>query len=136
MAALTQTAANVALGGTAVLFQKVQAGEILTQGNAVYLKTSDSKYWKTDADAAASSVLAGVAITPAAADGYFILQTAGPINLGGTLAVGVDYYIHTTAGAIGLIGELTTGDFASRLGKAITTSVLQLDIDTATVAIA
>lgn len=102
----------------------------------VYLKDADKKYWKTDADTAAEAEAAGMVMTPAAADGYFIIATGGDVITGGTMAAGVDYYIHTTAGAIGLIGELTTGDFATRIGKAISTTVLRLDIDVATVAIA
>lgn len=136
MAALVQTAANVGIGGSNTQISRAQAGEAVTQGNSVYLKTSDKKYWKADADTAAEAVVAGMVMTPAGADGWFVLATDGPVITGGTMTVGVDYYLHTGAGGMGLIGELTTGDFATRLGKAITTTVLDLDIDVATVAIA
>lgn len=137
MAALAQTAVNVALGGAGTVKDiDVVAGETIAQGMPYYLKTSDGKMWKADADAAASALARGIALTPASADGLFVGVRGGPMNVGGTLSVGSFYFIHTTAGAIGLIGELTTGDFPTSLGQAISASVLQVDITQATVALA
>ena len=134
MAAISQTPSSIAIGADAQI-SKVVAGEAITQGMPVYLKTSDGKYWKADADTLAESLVAGIAVTPAgAADASFVLQRSGLINLGATLTVGLEYYLHTTAGAIGVIGELSTGDFPCRLGFATTAAWLQLAISAAGVA--
>lgn len=134
MADLSQTAANVAMGGSTTKITRVIAGEAITQGNAVYLKTSDSKYYKTDADVLATSLAAGIALTPASTDGYFVMATEGLVNLGATLTVGLEYYCSTNAGAICPIGDLTTGDFPTRLGFATSASLIDLKIFSAGVA--
>ena len=134
MAALTQTAANVKLGGTGTLKAEVTAGETISQGMPVYLKTSDGKYWKADADTAAEALVAGIALTPGVANDQIMIVKGGPMNVGGTLTVGMGYYVHTTAGAMGEIGELASGDFPTFLGFATTAAILQVQIVVATVA--
>lgn len=128
MAALTQTPANVAIGSAGTRTRPVQAGEAITQGMPVYLNTSDSKYYRADANlsvAAANAV--GIALTPAATDGYFIMQEGAGwlVNLGATLTVGETYCVGPTAGQIVPIGDLTSGHFPCILGTATTTALLQ-----------
>lgn len=134
MADLSQTAANVACGGSDAEIDLVQAGEAITQGMPVYLKAADLKYYKTDADGLATADCVGIALTPAALNGYFVIQTDGDINLGATLTVGLEYYCSTNFGGICAIGDLTTGDYPTRLGVAITSSVLRMGIFAAGVA--
>jgi len=82
------------------------AGETLAAGNLVYLKESDGRWWKADADLAASSenVMLGVAQGAG---------TAGGAVTSGVLVWGVDsnqtglttnsvYYVSNTAGSISL----------------------------------
>lgn len=128
MANLSQTAANVAIGSAITRTRVVQAGETIAQGQPVYLKTSDSKYWKADANASADTAKAvGIALTPASANGYLVIQegSGGLINLGATLTVGETYVVSATAGAIAPIGDLTTGDYPCILGVATTTALIQ-----------
>ncbi len=77
------------------------AGETLIQGEAVYLKTADGKWWKTDASASATSqnVVVGIAQGAGAADGII----AGGVLVGGidktqTYTAGSKYYLSDTAG--------------------------------------
>lgn len=129
MANLSQTAANVAAGGNNVAFALVQAGEAVTQGQPVYQSTSTLKYLQTDAnDTAAKAVAAGIALTPAASDGYFILARSGPVNLGATLAVGTLYAVSATKGAICPVADLGSSEYVTLLGIATTTALLDLRI--------
>ena len=134
MADLTQTAANVApRDGCAILL--VTAGEAITQGMPVYRNSTDSKYLRADADALASADIAGVAVTPAAADGdKFVIAknksgSTADINLGATLTQGETYVVSTNVGAVAPIGDLTTGDYISYLGVASSTSILQMRLN-------
>jgi len=115
MANLSQTAANVAIGSVSTRVRVVQAGESITQGMPVYRLSSDSKYYQSDANAsAAASDCDGIALTPAATDGYFVIVEPGvgaKVNLGATLTVGQTYTVSATKGAICPIADLTTGDY-------------------------
>lgn len=128
MANITQTAANVAAGSSATRVQLVQAGEAITQGMPVYL-ASDGKYYQTDAnDTAVKAQAKGIAVSPAATDGYFLMAVDGLINLGATLAVGQIYCVSATKGAIAPYGDLTTNDFVTILGIATTTALMDINI--------
>lgn len=79
------------------------AGQALTAGQAVYLSTSDGKWYLADADATATSTTAGmVGVVPSniasGATGSIRLQ--GRITGLSALSVGAKYYISATAGAI------------------------------------
>ena len=128
MADLSQTAANVALGAGGVTVSVVNVGEAITQGQPLYLKSSDNKYWRCDSDAEESAQAAGIALTPASTNGYVVMATGGTVNLGATLTVGETYCVSTNVGAIAPIGDLTTGDYTTILGAALTTANLDLDL--------
>jgi len=110
MADLSQTPASVKLMSASQV-QTVQAGEAITQGQPVYL--SASKYYRCDAnDTAAKAVAAGIALTPAASDGYFVLAPNGAsVDVGATLAVGTTYAVSATVGAIAPIADITSGQY-------------------------
>lgn len=130
MADLTITPANVALAGntTGAGPSVVQYGEAVTQGEPLYLNTSDGKYYLADADASATAAEATkLAMTPASADGYGIVAGAGmEVNLGATLTVGTTYVVSATAGGIAPIADLTTGDYTCIIGTAQTASKIKL----------
>jgi len=127
MADITITAANVA-GTSNSVARLVQAGETMTQGKACYLKSSDQKYWLADANAEATAEVIGVALTPAAADGYFYLQTSGNLIAGGTVAVGQTYVLSETAGGIAVESDIGTGVYVTIIGIGISTTQIALDI--------
>jgi len=130
MADISQTAANVALGASTTPTRVVQYGESVTQGMPLYLHT-DGKWYQTDAnDTVAKAVVAAVALSPGAADGYGLvaLPSATPgkslINLGATLAVGTVYGVSATKGAIAPIADITSTQFVSVMGIATTAALL------------
>ena len=127
MAALSQTAANVGVGSAETRTRPVRAGEAVTQEMPVYLN-SDGKYYKADANLSSTTAKAvGIALTPAATDGFFIMQegVGGLVNLGATLAVGETYVVGATAGQVNPIGDLASGHYPCLLGTATTTALLQ-----------
>lgn len=131
MADLTQVAANVHVDGDAseCKFELVQYGEAITAGEPVYLLSTDSKYYAAQADTAAKAAAKAIAMTGGAADGYGFVVFSGPCDVGATLAVGTVYYVSATNGKICLESDLTTGNFVTKLGHAVTTSQLQVSIN-------
>jgi hypothetical protein len=129
MADLSITAANVKLGNTDTRIGVFTAGEALTQGQPVYLSSTDSKYYQTDAnDGAAKAEAKGIALTPASADGAFVLASDGLVNLGTTLTVGQIYVVSTTKGGIAPVGDLASTNYTTILGVATTTALLDIQI--------
>lgn len=106
------------------------AGEILAADNWVYFKTSDQKWWKTDADAAATAtgVRIGVVQEAASADGVVLVRVGGVNGTGTGLTAGAKYYLSGTAAAI----SSTQGANARLVGVAISTTRLAM-VDTSNV---
>ncbi len=120
MADLSQTPANVESGAgasTAV----VQAGEALEAGMPVY-QASTGKYLKADANDATAYDAKGIALCGASSDGYFILQTSGPMNIGATTTQGEIYVASATAGGIAPCSDIASGWYPVVLGMATDTS--------------
>ena len=112
----------------------VTAGGTITAGKSVYLDTSDAK-WKL-ADANASVTTAGkdglaIALNGAADGQPLEIQTAGDIDIGGTIALRSVYTVSSTAGALQPHGDISAGEYTSIVGLAITTSRLRLAITVA-----
>lgn len=129
MADITVTAADVGLADTGVVTQTVQVAVAVTQGQVGYLDTTESKYRLADADlSSAAASAAGIFLTPAAIDGYAVIATSGPVDVGATLTVGETYVVSGTAGGIAPIADLATGDYVTILGIATAAGKLQLDI--------
>jgi hypothetical protein len=134
MADLSQTPANVAIGSANCPTKVVTYGEAITQGNAVYQSTTDSKYYKADADAAATAIAAGIALTPGSTDGVGLIAQPSTVagrslvNLGATLTVGQVYVVSATAGNVAPYADLTTGDFVTILGVATTTALIDFQV--------
>lgn len=128
MADLSITAANVALGSSSTTYRRVQYGETVTQGQSVYLKAADNKWWKADANAteSAGSGGVGVAITPGSTDGYGIVATEGLVNLGATLTAGAPYFVSSTAGGICPAADLSSTEYTTYLGAATSASLINL----------
>lgn len=133
MAAISQTAANVAVGSSATRVRVVQVGEAVTQGMPLRLETADSKYYKSDANAsAAAAVCDGIALTPASTNGWVVMALPGAeaqVNIGATLTVGTTYAVSPTAGSIEPLADLTTGSWVTIVGTASTTALLQFVVD-------
>lgn len=135
MADLTVTAANV-LAGTNAIKKTVKAAAAITAGQPIY-RASDGRYGVVDSDSATAEarVPAGIALNNAGANQPVIMQTAGDITIGATLAVGTIYVASDTAGGIMPVADLETGDYVTIIGVAISTSVLRLAITSSGVAV-
>ena len=114
----------VALGTTVVdaIVASGIAGESLVAGNIVYFKEADQKWWKTDADVAATVNEAKIGFAQSAAvanDPLNILVQGTEKNQVG-LTAGSKYYVSNTAGAI----STTPGTNPRFVGWAKTTTQL------------
>ncbi len=117
MADLTVTATSVVPStgtiGTGTL------GETCTAGQAVYLKASDLKLWKAQADGTAAEADAvGILLNGGAAGQSANYVTSGPMVVGATTAAGVFYYVSAGAGGIGVVGDLASTNKVVSLGYA------------------
>jgi len=104
------------------------AGEALTTGQLVYLKVSDSKWWKVDADIAATVDNIKLGITQGAGDADGIIA-GGVLTYGAHTTTGLTanslYYASNTAGGI----SATAGTNSKVIGQAISTTILDFDPD-------
>lgn len=125
MADLTITAANVQ-PSDGYSYVDGTAGETLTQGVVVYLKESDTRYWKADCTTSvATARAAGIVLTGASAGQPVKVLTGGTITIGATIGVGTIYILSTT-GLIAPYTDLATGDYVTVLGVAATASQLSV----------
>jgi hypothetical protein len=121
MAALTVTDTLVTFtSGQAV---PITIGETVTAGQAVYIKASDGRVWKAQADGTAAEATAVGIMLAGGAAGQFAHYAANGsvINIGATTAKNVMYHVHTTAGSVGVAGDLTSGHYITRMGYATAT---------------
>lgn len=127
MAALTITAANI-IKGTGAQTASGTAGETITAGMAVYIKSSDNKIYKADANASAeASAAVGVALHGALASQPIVYQVGGPLSFGAILTAGLIYVAGaTTAGDINPSSDLASGWYTNIIGYALTTSSMQI----------
>lgn len=128
MADLSITAANVGVTSNTV-FELVQVGESVTQGQPAYKKALDGLYYKADANASSATAAAlGVFLSPASTNGYALIAKSGSILAGATLVVGETYVVSATAGGIAPLADVTTGWYVTILGVASSATTLALDI--------
>lgn len=127
MADVTVVANDVEIQGPCQIDASTRAGETLTPGQAVYLKT-DGKYWKADAGAALTAKAVGVAITDAIADQEVVVVKSGQVDLGATLTVGTVYVVSGTAGGIAPVGDTPSSEYLTILGWATAADELYLNI--------
>lgn len=115
----------VLTGGT---FETLIAGEAITAGQVVYLKGSDSRAYKSDANDSTKNTVKGIALNNAAAGQPVYVQTGGNVNVGGTLTVGGIYCLSNTAGGIDAFASLSSSDWIVILGYATAADNLRLMI--------
>lgn len=99
------------------------AGEALAANDIVYFKESDQRWWKADADVAASYVQVRLAVnlaTAASAGASMTAQLLGPIGGFTSLTAGAKYYLSNTAGGV----SSTPGTIETFLGTAINTTTI------------
>lgn len=135
MAAITVTATSVTkTSGNAT---QGTIGETITTGQCVYLKSSDSRWWKAQCDGTAEEAGSGglgIALNGGAAGQPLDVQTSGVIAIGGTVAVGQLYCVGATAGEIVPYGDLSSTNYVSELGIASTTGAITLSVNASGIA--
>ena len=138
MANYTITAANVAIAESNVRTTVVQVGEAVTEGTAVYLDTATSKFMLADASSLATAAVAGIVISPAALDGYALMQTTKKYIVGATLVAGDPVYLSATASGGNLCphADLVATNYVTLIGHAVSTTEVELDLQVTGVVIA
>lgn len=107
------------------------SGEAITAGQTVYLASSDSKYYKADANDATKDELAGIALNSApGADQPIDVQTGGIIEFqAAATTIGQIYVLSDTAGGIMPEADLAVGvDYVSIVGIGNTTQRIDMSI--------
>lgn len=128
MADLSITAANVALvsgtSGTGT------AGETVTAGQALYLKSADSRLWLADCDdTSATATIKGVALNGASAGQPLAYAESGAVvTIGATTTIGEIYVLSGTAGGVAPEGDHASDDYVSLIGVGVTAANIKLTI--------
>jgi hypothetical protein len=137
MADLSITAASVVAGDDARITYGT-AGATITAGQAVYKEAADDKFKLADCDSATAAVRSpvGIALNGAADGQPLAIVNKGPVTIGATLTAGVAYYLSPNAGGIAPVADLAAGDYPVIIGIATSTSVLEVGIQEAGVALA
>lgn len=136
MSDLSITAASV-LAGTGARKKLGAAGATVTAGKVVYLDESDSEYKLADCDSATAAVRspAGIALNGASDGQPLVVLEEGPVTIGATMTAGTTYYLSPNAGGICPLADVLTGDYPVIIGIATSTTVLDVKIQEAGVAI-
>lgn len=104
------------------------AGETLVFGNLVYLKAADSKWWKADSNASATSTAKlGICVLAADADAATTILLFGKVNAASlypTLTIGAKVYVGETAGNIQVAAPTGVTDIIRVVGFANTADEL------------
>jgi hypothetical protein len=129
MADINITAANVAATNPTGSNRGI-AGATITQGQVLYLDSSDSRLKLADANAsAATKVPIGIALNAASAGqpvNYVSVDTS--FTVGATLSIGDVLYLSATAGGItATYADLTTGMVVAVLGSMVSTTTANLN---------
>lgn len=136
MADLTITSASV-LAGSGARRVIGTAGASVTAGQVVYLDSATATYKLADNNSATAEVRApaGIALHAAASGQPLAVHTSGPITIGAALTAGVAYYLSDTPGGICPVADLASGEYPTILGIATSTTVLNVAIQSAGVAL-
>jgi hypothetical protein len=135
MAALNITAANVAAGEGAKSLPGV-LHETVTQGMPAYRVAATKRLGKADSNVSvALAECVGIFLTAGSAGQPAIVHTEGPITIGAALSVGERYFLGDVAGGIVPSADLSTGEYVTYLGTAISATVLDVKIHNSGVAV-
>lgn len=104
-----------------------KAGATITAGQALYFDSSTNTWKLCDNDnaTAAVRVFAGIALNSASSGQPLHVQVSGVITIGATVAVGTVYTTSATAGGIAPSSDLSTGEYTSIIGVALTTGTIE-----------
>jgi hypothetical protein len=129
MADLSITAASV-LADPSANRTTGSAGEAIVAGKAVYLDPTTKKWQLADSNSATAVAkkAGGIALNGAALNQPLAVCTGGLITIGATLVAGSAYYLSETPGGLQPAADLGSGENVCQLGLAMSTTVLNVDI--------
>lgn len=130
MADIAITAANVVISGTGQGRASGTAGETIAAGKWVYLDPTTKKWQLADSNSATAAArhAGGVASNSASLNQPINVITSGAVTIGGTLTANIPYFLSDTPGGLCPIADVGAGEYLCQLGLAISTTVLQIDI--------
>lgn len=136
MADLTITAASV-LAGSGADVEHGTFGAAITAGQLVYRDSATGKYLLADSNSAtvAARTPRGIALNGGANGQPGAILKGGPITIGATLTAGVAYYASDTPGGICPVADVGSGEYATIMGIAASTTVLDVEIQASGVAL-
>ena len=107
-----------------------QAGEALSGGNLVYMK-SDGKWWKTDADVEATTKgLLGIAMANISANTAGRVLIFGRVTAAGwSWTVGAPVYVSCTTGGLTQTAPSGSGDQVRKIGHALSSDTIIFNPD-------
>jgi len=128
MADLSPTAANVLAASDAVT-EVGTLGATVVPGDVMYKDSSDGLWKLADNDSATAAVKIpqGVALNGGGSGQPVKVLKSGDLTLGVILTAGIAYYLSDTAGKICPVGDIVTGQTATLIGIARSTSVLRVN---------
>lgn len=132
MADLSITAASVLASANCAPTKQYLAGATITQGALVYLDPTTNTWKLTDADASSAGNLSnsriGIALVGGSANQPMdVAERDVFFTPGATLTNGVAYYASRNAGGICAVADVGSGNYATFVGIARTTAVLNLN---------
>lgn len=135
MADLSITAGSV-LKGTNAQVQSGTAGATITAGQPLYADSTDGfKLKPAIGTSAAASKCVGISLHAALDEQPVQYLTSGQYTVGATVVLGQTYVVSAgAAGGVAPISDLTTGNYPSILGIAVTTAIIDVLIHNGQVA--
>lgn len=131
MVDITVTATSVVKSTGAQVYTGT-LGETVTAGQSVYLKTSTGLWMKAQSDGTAEEsgygTLCGIALNGGAINQPVVVQFSGRITIGATVAIGTIYCVSDTAGGIIPMGDLSSSEYTTVLGTAVTTGIIEMSV--------
>lgn len=123
------TISTAVIPSSSAVLETMTLGAAGTAGQVVYKDTADSDKAKlADADAEATAVGHGILATDGASGERCLVVRKDPaLVIGATLTIPNSYCVSATAGGIAPEGDLTTGDYVSYIGKAVSTTAISVD---------
>ncbi len=136
MADISITASAVLAAASAVTETGV-AGATITAGQMVYRDTADRKYKLADANGASALIRTprGIALNGGSDGQPLTIAREGDITMNAVLTEGVAMYLSDTAGGICPVADVGSGEYATVLGIAKSSTVFALSINASGVAL-
>ena len=104
--------------------------EAVSDGDALYMRSSDGKVGKAQADGSLDeAVVVGFADDDAAIDSTVKVLVAGLLDYPSAIDPGDVYFLSTTAGEITLTAPSTAGQYVTRVGEGATTTEFSIQIE-------